>query len=425
FFLLWGKKKHLLVCAGASLAAVFCKEFAVILPGIILFVVLLTGRKLRQTGKVLAGRSIKLLLPSLMAVFFLFWSSGYLSFSRKSSETRTPMNSRPVTVVHTIERAWSEGLVPREYYLCSQPLIILKTYVPLLIFPLNQSLDHEYQVIRSPGKPEFLIPALVLSVWLVTAILCYRKLPHVTVGTFLIFLPLLPTSSVIPNFEFVNEARLYPSLPGWAILCAGFLASCQGSKRFHLLFSLGAVYILCLGGLTLHRNYLWCHPMLLWEDAVRKNPQIARPWAGLGLVCYHQGNYQRARMAFTRALRLKPSYLPALTMLGLIAEQEGDLKAALQYFSQALRRYPDHHENLYNVARCLLKAGMLKEAEQVTNRLLEKNPQHRGALFNILQIYLRRQETQKAASIIHRLEALPLSPSQRKALEHFRSQLHQ
>jgi tetratricopeptide (TPR) repeat protein len=116
-----------------------------------------------------------------------------------------------------------------------------------------------------------------------------------------------PTSSVLPIKDPIAERRLYLGMLGLLIVLLGLLSRLR-LDRTRLIAILGAV---CLVGLVLAhaRAQVWSDEVVMWQDAVSKTPQKARPHFQLGAVWLRQGRCDLAAAEFETTSKLqKPSY---------------------------------------------------------------------------------------------------------------------
>ena len=68
-----------------------------------------------------------------------------------------------------------------------------------------------------------------------------------------------------------------------------------------------------------------------------------------------QGNYNKAIIQYTEALRINPSYAEAHNNLGSVLEQNGRISEAISHFSAALRIFPQYKDAQNNLNRVLKK----------------------------------------------------------------------
>ena len=60
-------------------------------------------------------------------------------------------------------------------------------------------------------------------------------------------------------------------------------------------------------GIKVARNGLWKEAAYRWEKAVQIDPTYAAAWNNLAIAFEQQGNFDKAREAYEKALKLKPN----------------------------------------------------------------------------------------------------------------------
>lgn len=87
-----------------------------------------------------------------------------------------------------------------------------------------------------------------------------------------------------------------------------------------------------------------------FKDFTQHHPDLAGPWANLGLISIKQGNLEDAEKYFNEALKHNPRLPAALNMLGVIAYSRGNIRQAEKFFLDALASNPDYSMAHYNIA---------------------------------------------------------------------------
>jgi hypothetical protein len=137
--------------------------------------------------------------------------------------------------------------------------------------------------------------------------------PWIGFGILWFFLHLLPTNSIIPRLDIVNERQLYLASIGIFlsvsidIYCLSFSLTVYRTYIYA-----GIVFILIiLGSYTVIRNADYRSQIALWEDTAKKSPQKARVFNNLGVAYELAGYSDKAFVAYSRALQLDSTYSTA------------------------------------------------------------------------------------------------------------------
>lgn len=82
----------------------------------------------------------------------------------------------------------------------------------------------------------------------------------------------------------------------------------------------------------------------------RNHPELAGPWANLGLVYIKKNQYDKARSNLDKALEKNPKLAQAYNLLGFIEYQQGNIIKAKQDYAKALANKEDYPLAHYNLA---------------------------------------------------------------------------
>jgi tetratricopeptide (TPR) repeat protein len=93
-----------------------------------------------------------------------------------------------------------------------------------------------------------------------------------------------------------------------------------------------------------------------YDEAIRQNPQFARPYHGRGVAYLHKQQYDEAIASIGEAIRLDPKNDVALFDRGLAHWQSGDTKNAIADFSRAIEVNPRSDGALNGLAWALATA---------------------------------------------------------------------
>jgi tetratricopeptide (TPR) repeat protein len=239
-------------------------------------------------------------------------------------------------------------------------LRVIVTYIRLIFLPINQNLDYDYPVYHSLFTPSvflsflFLLSILGLGVYLLLRGMKNNPpAPHyrlIGFGILWFFITLSVESSIIPIVDVIFEHRLYLPMAGvFTGITTGVLIAAKRLKIEKIVIPALVLITLLLSGLTYARNTLWNDKISLWQDAVEKSPNKARPHNNLGREYNDKGLWDRAIAEFQTALRLNPDLAEAHNNLGFAYASQGRLDKAIAEYLTALRLKPDlamAHTNL-------------------------------------------------------------------------------
>jgi tetratricopeptide (TPR) repeat protein len=308
--------------------------------------------------------------------------------------------------------------------LLTEPRILI-FYLSQLFFPVASRLSIQHDVVISTSlvAPWTTLPAMVLVFLLIVfGVLNIYKRPLAAFGVLFFFLNHLIESTVLP-LELLFEHRNY--LPSLFI----FLPVAAGAKRlldFLVEYHRGAFrlsvccIVLVLMGLGLNttaRNRVWATQKSLWQDAMAKAPNSARPYQNLADSHMKTGDYDSALRLYHQALALydpkpKQSLATSLNNSGIIYTKLEQYDRALRYYQKAQGVYPGHEKSLHNQVVALVQLGEWSQASQYADVLLAKY--YYPPYLNLKGFILLKQD-RPAAAVPYFIKALKMSPDSRHA----------
>jgi tetratricopeptide (TPR) repeat protein len=405
------KGSHLIryVCSFVmAVSAMRSKEMAITLPATLL----LTEYCFVQSDFGAARKRILYLLP-LLATGFIIPVSDIIGVETIGLESVATLQ----------EYTWAER-VSRSEYLLTQIKIILAVYLKLSVWPIGQNIDHGYVVSKTLLDLPTLGSLLFLCMILGAGLYLFRRARLVSFGILWFLVTISPTSSIVPNSEFVAEHRAYISLMGLSFAVAGLPL---WRVRYKIYLSAWLLVLLVLSGLTYSRNAIWKTEVTLWTDCVLKSPLRARGHSNLGLALARQGSHDKAIPLYYKALRNSgarcnnPYCAEVHNNLGLALEITGSYAEAIFHYSATLHMAPDFAEPHANLGNVLMRQGSYDKAIAHYYKALRMKPDFwlrikpdlAKAHYNLGAVLTRQGSYDKA--IVHYSEALRIKPDHAKA----------
>lgn len=364
------------------------------------------------------GKRIKLLTLSALCFIFAIGSKEnvallpisllIIQLSFYSNDTRKLSNYLKITLCITVlfitlaslyylvTSGTLQQLFKSEYYgsrpytalerLLTQPRILI-FYISLLIYPnpTRFSIDHSFELSTSLLHPWTTLPAIFLTVSaLVIGLILLKKKPLFGFPILFFFINHIIESSVIP-LELVFEHRNYlPSLFFFLPLAVFINTIWQKYKESLIHFSIVSLtccLVLLLCWSTYLRNTKWSSEQLLWEDALTKAANNARPYSYLGRIygwekTKNPENLEKAVSYYTRAVN---KYAPRrhfnasiIGNIGGIYLNYGQYKIAERYYKEALEQNGGLSAIRLGLASSLTLQGKFEEALTHINYVINK-----------------------------------------------------
>jgi tetratricopeptide (TPR) repeat protein len=123
-----------------------------------------------------------------------------------------------------------------------------------------------------------------------------------------------------------------------------------------------------------------------------------------------EGDLERAREAFRRALEVRPDDAAALVDLGHLCLAAGDTDEALERFGQALEREPGNVDALRALAEVNRRQGRLDDALAAGRSLAEARPDDALAAIDVADLALELGRLDEAESAFRRLREFDDEP---------------
>lgn len=307
----------------------------------------------------------------------------------------------------------------------TEPRIVL-FYLSLIFgpHPTRFSVEHDVTISTSLFQPWTTLPAILLTAALIGIGFCQiRKRPLIALAILFFYLNHIIESTIIP-LELIFEHRNYlPTLFLFLPVAAGFLKlfSYDRAKNTVMRGSLIAcivVLIIALGLGSYMRNRVWATEISLWQDAMHKAPNSARPVAILAWqMAYgpdaNASRYDAALKLYEKALLLKKtrSFSEPIIMDNMagIYFKKGQLPKAIDLLEQALAISPNYSKGRYDLIQILITLGSWDAAAEHADILLSKHAYHEGYLNIKGLISLHRKNYDEAIANYRRsLSVAPL-----------------
>jgi tetratricopeptide (TPR) repeat protein len=318
-------------------------------------------------------------------------------------------------------KSWEPGGSSPLQYLITQPFVIFH-YFGQFFLPTGLSADTDWRLLPSIWDIRFFAGCFFILVMIVMAFYTSKKQESrpVSYGIIWFFLALIPTSSIIPLGEVLNDHRMYFPFIGlvmsvaWAI---GLLISkyCSHIKKPVLILPVLLLLATYAYG-TWQRNKVWHTDDSLWHDVTIKSPQNSRGLMNYGLAKMNGGDYATAEAYIRKAINIAPEYSFLYTNLGIVKENEGNLKRADEYYQAGIElgnTYPDPY-TFY--AKFLIKQCRYNEARPLLLTAIKLSPLYVEPRLLLMNIYSMNSDWDKLKVLAQ--QTLEFSPQNQNVLNY-------
>jgi len=290
--------------------------------------------------------------------------------------------------------------MPRKTYYLTQ-INVLRTYIRLLFFPVNQNLDYDYPLSDHFWETRTIFSFAFLLLIVLIAWKCYEKHLILSFGILWFFIT-ISVVTLVPFRDVLFEHRLYLSMVGFClVLPVTMFGLLKNRKKVGIVF---LVIISVLSILTYRRNLVWKSPLSLWSDAVKKSPQKSRPHDNLASIYLDQGDYQRSLKYLRKARELDPNNSETYNNFALIYMYTGRADLAMKNLRLALTISPYNSTTHNNLGLLFLERNDFNSAEKEFLNAVKYNPRILEPKLNLATVYRRKEEFDKAIALYEELK---------------------
>lgn len=327
-------------------------------------------------------------------------------------------------LTRAMEPQWIPGGTSKFQYLITQPYVVWH-YFTMLFLPTDLTADTDLKAFEGLNDLRVYGGLLFVAVMVLIAFTAsaYRSMRPVTFGILWFFLALIPTSSIIPLSEVMNDHRMYFPFIGLILAvswpAALWIMSKADKKNPFPLVSkamLVGCMVLFVGYAygTYQRCEVWQSHETLWKDVTEKSPKNGRGWMNYGLALMGRGEYNGALKCYLKGLEYNPDYAYLHINLGIVYEQLGQPDMAEKHYKYALLVgdiFPEVH---YHYGNWLYRHKQYGEAKAQLKRTILMSPAHRNARYALMQLHLEQNESEELRNLAN--ETLQLLPNDERTL---------
>ncbi|MEA2162299.1 MAG: protein O-mannosyl-transferase [Thermoanaerobaculia bacterium] len=308
---------------------------------------------------------------------------------------------------------WIPGGNSKWHYFLTQGFAWMR-YTRLFFVPVGLTADTDWKTFENWYDPRAI--AGFVFVALLIALIRYRSrrdgMRPVAFGLSWYAVALLPTSSLYPLAEVVNEHRVFLPYMGLALAAVFSLDTILALHR-RLFAVIAVAVIIALGAGTMVRNEAWATEETLWKDTIGKSPENGRALFSYGLSQMAKGNYAVAKSYYERAEKIDPAYPPLEINIGIVEGALSNNAAAENHFKLAIALSNDVDGHYY-YGRWLVSAGRAPEAMSeltLASRIDAARPEPRMLLMKLWAAAGNAAELERLSRL-----ALSYDPRDRSAL---------
>lgn len=312
-------------------------------------------------------------------------------------------------------------------YLITQPYVVWE-YFKAFFLPLHLSADTDLRAFDNMKDPRFMGGMLFLMLLLVSAVYTSHKKEWrpVAFGIAWYILALLPSSSIIPLAEVMNDHRMFfPNIGLTISVVWTFAMLCYKNEKKTLqssVFRKGIVVFMFLiisahAYGTRQRNEVWHDGESLWYDVTIKSPKNGRGLMNYGLRKMELGDYATAEKYYMEALKYNPYYSYLHTNIAILKSAQGKTSEAEDYFKKSIQFAPGNPETYYFYGNFLNKQKRFSEAKENLRKAVSLAPAHLSSRQSLMETYYETGENKALENLCN--ETLSIFPDDALSMQYF------
>jgi Tfp pilus assembly protein PilF len=279
-------------------------------------------------------------------------------------------------------------------------LSILAHYVYELVFPFLLNAESEFPVPGGLANLHTIVGLAILAL-MVYSVYRWRRNGVVLMGAAVFAVGIAPVLNVFPITEVSAERFLYFPSFGFCLLMA---AACRGLRYRRA----GLVVLILLVGAysarTVVRNLDWKNEASIFGTTVAAAPENARAHLNLGNVHYRDGRHRQALAEYRRALDIDPKEARAWSGSAGAHKALGEMDEAFHSMERAIALEPNNADFRNSVGLLHVQQGDYLRAVESFSQAVGLNPSLHRARFNLGLAAFNMEDYAAAISALEVLE---------------------
>jgi len=271
-------------------------------------------------------------------------------------------------------RAAFYGGSPWATFLTMLPVFV--TYLRMLIIPTGLSGVYSPEIRTVVDGP--VAGAAFILLFLATgALVLFRKEPRLFFWLAFGAVGILPVSQIVPLVTMMNDRYLYFPLAGVAPFIVFGVTRLLPEDKTQLraaAAALSVAVLLIFAVMAGARVPYWKNSLILWSDAVSKDPDNVTAQYNLANVYMERNELDKVKPILDHILSVRPKSARFNEMLGNYYYRRGDINSAEASYKKALELWPRLPFANFCLGNIYLGRNELKNAEEVFRKAAHYAP---------------------------------------------------
>ncbi|PIQ88296.1 MAG: hypothetical protein COV72_09285, partial [Candidatus Omnitrophica bacterium CG11_big_fil_rev_8_21_14_0_20_42_13] len=351
FFIKWLKGNKSAICYLLSvicfIIALFSKEFALILPVLLLLYVFACRFNYVKEY----ARRIYVYIPFLLAGAF------YLSLRLLIVANKTVFPPKADIYKNIL-------FFPKAAFL----------YLKTIILPLNLHMSRAVRLPESILSLDFIFPALGLALmsFLIFKMARTQKAKLVSFALVWFLINLVPYSGLFQiNAYFAEHFAYLASVGIFLIIAIGFKRLISLNKGFLVL---PAILLIFYGVISIRYNYAWRDPERFYKRIISLSPMSYHAYNNLAAIAEQKGDYREAEKLYLKSLSANDAFSNTYFNLIRVIYLSGREEPALIQMEDLIKKHPDNFWAWANLGSMYANRKEYPQAIDAYRKSLEINP---------------------------------------------------
>ncbi len=355
------------LCVGLSILALLSKEYALIIPGLLLLFHYSFSKKIKG--------SLFYVVAGACVIYAILRMYNIVGVADMHTKTQTILLQR----------------LPGTFY-------SVLIYLRLLFFPYDLFLGYGQKIFY--WNNPMVWTGFILYVSCLVLVICSKKrYPSVSFLTGWFLVGLIPVMNIYPINAYMAEHWLYiPSMGLFILAVFGIKFSYEKTKAKDVIIAGSGLILILLSLLTVRQNLFWKDPVIFYKRIIKINPDFIKAYNNLGKHYSNLDDFETASFYFKKTIEIDPRFEKGYHNFAVCLAKQFKYDEAIEYYNKAISINPNFAPTYNNLGAIFIDQKKVDLAEQYVGKALSIKSDIPKAYYNLGLIEQGRGNISKAAS---------------------------